>query len=213
MLARSVYRNALILGAFALVSIGLNAIFNHITKDKIKAEMQAKLARTLGELVPASQYNNDVYHDCVIIEAGEQLGHREPTRFYRMTKDGEPVATVFTLTAPDGYNGNIELLIGIYHDDSIAGISVIQHNETPGLGDKIEPRKSNWLQQFKGLSLTNTPSEQWKVKKDGGQFDAFTGATITPRAVLKAIERGLSFYQSHKSIIFSSPNTCGAQHE
>jgi electron transport complex protein RnfG len=101
----------------------------------------------------------------------------------------------------------------VNYDESIAGISVIQHNETPGLGDKIEPRKSDWLQQFKGLSLTNTPAEDWKVKKDGGRFDAFTGATITPRAVLKAIARGLAFFHANKSVIFNSPNSCGVQHE
>jgi electron transport complex protein RnfG len=213
MLIRSVYRNALILGAFALVSIGLNAIFNYITEDKIKAEMQAKLARTLGELVPPSRYDNDVYHDCVALEQTERPDQYLPARVYRMTKAGQPVAVVFSVTAPDGYNGRIELLMGVNYDESIAGISVIQHNETPGLGDKIEPRKSNWLQQFKGLSLTNTPAEDWKVKKDGGRFDAFTGATITPRAVLKAIARGLAFFHANKSVIFNSPNSCGVQHE
>lgn len=213
MLARSIYRNALILAAFALVSIGLNAIFNHITKDKIKAEMQAKLARTLGDLVPPSQYNNDVYHDCISLDSAGSLHPTEPTRFYRMLKDNAPVAAVFTVTAPDGYSGKIELIMGVYHDETIAGVRVIQHNETPGLGDKIERRKSSWILQFKGLSLDNTPSEQWKVRKEGGQFDAFTGATITPRAVLSAIEKGLSFYRSQKSIIFDSPKSCGAEHE
>ncbi len=213
MLARSIYRNALILAAFALVSIGLNAIFNHITKDKIKAEMQAKLARTLSDLVPPNQYNNDVYHDCVSLDSQGVLNASQNTRFYRMLNNGQPVAAVFTVTAPDGYSGKIELIIGVYHDESIAGVRVIQHNETPGLGDKIERRKSNWIMQFKGLSLDNTPGEQWKVKKDGGRFDSFTGATITPRAVLGAIEKGLSFFRIHKSVIFNSPNSCGAKHE
>ncbi len=214
MLFRSIYKNALELAAFALLSIGLIAVFHWLTKDKIQAEMEAKQARTLSQLVPPSSYNNDVYHDCVIIESDGILHPKSPTKFYRMTQDNQPVATVFTVTTTQGYNGTIELILGVYQsDDSIAGVRVVQHNETPGLGDKLELQKSDWITQFSGLSLQQIPEDEWRVKKDGGRFDAFTGATITPRATLRAIAAGLSFYQANKAAIFKRPNDCGGIRE
>ncbi len=214
MLLRSIYKNALELAAFALLSIGLIAVFHWLTKDKIQAEMEAKQARTLSQLVPPKKYNNDVYHDCIVIDSGGTLHPKKPTKFYRMTRDDYPVATVFTVVTTQGYNGTIELILAIYHnDDSIAGVRVVQHNETPGLGDKLELQKSDWITQFSGLSLKQIPEDEWKVKKDGGQFDAFTGATITPRATLKAIADGLTFYQTNKQTIFNRPNDCGESGE
>ncbi|WP_144393377.1 electron transport complex subunit RsxG [Pleionea sediminis] len=210
MLFRSIYKSTFELGAFALLSIGLIALFHWMTKDKIEAEMQAKLARTLGELVSPSEYDNDVYHDCIVFDSKGLLHASEPTRFYRMTKNNKPVAAIFTVTTPKGYNGDIQLIMGIYANQKIAGVRTIQHNETPGLGDKIDLEKSNWITQFTGLSLDNTPEDQWKVKKDGGQFDAFTGATITPRAVLNAIKNGLEFFKQHQNELFNKPNKCGA---
>ena len=213
MLARSIYKNSAILAAFALLSIGLIAVFHFFTKDKIAAEMRAKLARTLNELVPANQYNNDVYHDCLELDSNGLLAQKELTRFYRMYQDETPVASIFTVNAPDGYSGNIELIVGIYADQSLAGVRVINHNETPGLGDKIEKQKSDWILQFKGLSLTKVEAENWRVKKDGGTFDAFTGATITPRAVLKAIANALQYFKNNQQIIFTSSKNCGVNHE
>lgn len=210
MLLRSIYKNAFELAAFALLSIGLIAVFHWLTKDKIQAEMQAKLARTLSQIVPPSKYNNDVYHECIVIDSAGVLHPKKSTKFYRMTQDDTPVATVFTVTTTQGYNGAIEIILGIYEkDDSIAGVRVVQHNETPGLGDKLEIHKSDWITQFSGVSLNDIPADQWKVKKDGGQFDAFTGATITPRAALSAIAAGLTFYQANKPAIFNRPVNCG----
>jgi electron transport complex protein RnfG len=130
-----------------------------------------------------------------------------------MYQDETPVASIFTVNAPDGYSGNIELIVGIYADQSLAGVRVINHNETPGLGDKIEKQKSDWILQFKGLSLTKVEAENWRVKKDGGTFDAFTGATITPRAVLKAIANALQYFKNNQQIIFTSSKNCGVNHE
>ncbi|NVJ59316.1 MAG: electron transport complex subunit RsxG [Gammaproteobacteria bacterium] len=209
MAKRSMYKNAVELGGFALLSIGLIAVFHLLTKDQIAAEMQAKLARTLGELIEPTEYNNDVYHDCIAIDSNGVLTLKGKTLFYRMEMDQKPVAAMFTVTAPDGYSGAIDLIMAIRFDESIAGVRVIQHNETPGLGDKIEPRKSDWIKQFEGLNFSLVPQENWKVKKDGGSFDGFTGATITPRAVLKAIEKGLSYFVTHKQEIFTTPTNCG----
>jgi len=213
MLFQSISRNALILGAFALLSIGLIAVFHHLTKDKIKAEMQAKLARTLNELVAASEYNNDVYHDCAIIDSNGVLHPSESSKVYRMTNNGQPVALVFTITAPDGYNGKINLIMAVRPNGQLAGVRTLSHNETPGLGDKIDTQKSDWIKQFSGLSLDQPPVEQWKVKQDGGVFDAFTGATITPRAVVRALARGLEFANSHALDIHQASNACGASNE
>lgn len=211
MLARSIYKNSAILAAFALLSIGLIAVFNFFTKDKIAAEMQAKLARTLNELVPADRYNNNVYHDCLVLNSNGLLAQKQQTRFYRMYQNDVPVAAIFTVNAPDGYSGNIELIVGIYADQSLAGVRVIDHNETPGLGDKIEKQKSDWILQFEGLSLSKIDADNWRVKKDGGTFDAFTGATITPRAVLKAIATALEYFKNNQQIIFTSSQNCGGQ--
>ncbi len=208
MLVRSVYQNALVLSAFALLCVGLIAVFHLLTKEKIQAEMEAKLARTLNELVEHERYNNDVHHDCTKIVSEGLLG-LETTRVYRMRKDDKPVAIAFPVIAPNGYNGKIELIIGVNYDLTLAGVRTIQHNETPGLGDKIEKNKSPWIEQFENLSLMNTPEGSWKVKKDGGSFDAFTGATITPRAVLGAIEKALLFAQQQNDKLYTGPNNCG----
>ncbi|MEE4245367.1 MAG: electron transport complex subunit RsxG [Kangiellaceae bacterium] len=213
MILQSMTKNSLILGAFALLSVGLIAIFNAATKSTIESEMQAKMARTLNDIVPSSQYNNDVYHDCKILTGVDSLLGTSESKVYRMRYNNNPIAAVFTAVAPNGYSGKIELLLGVYADQTLAGVRVIEHNETPGLGDKIELRKSDWMLQFKGLSLANTPSEQWKVTKDGGQFDAFTGATITPRAVLAAINKALLFSQQEASKLFDDNNLCGGNND
>ncbi len=206
MIIRSIHKNAIVLGAFALISIGLIAVFDQLTKDKIAAEMQAKFARTLNLLVSKDRYNNEVYHACTLISY-----KGETVKVYRMLKDDQNIAAIFSLITPKGYNGTIELIYGINADASIAGVRVIQHNETPGLGDKIEEKKSPWITQFAGLSLTNTPREAWQVKKDGGQFDAFTGATITPRAVLANIVDAQQFFIDNKTQIFAQPDNCASK--
>ena len=124
------------------------------------------------------------------------------TTVYRARKDGAPVAAVFTSIAPNGYSGTIKLLVGVYYDGSLAGVRVINHKETPGLGDKINEKKTNWILKFKGLSLTNPVESQWAVKKDGGEFDQFTGATITPRAVVTAVKKSLQFFEQNRDELF-----------
>jgi electron transport complex protein RnfG len=117
---------------------------------------------------------------------------------------GQPVAAIFTSVAPDGYSGNIKLLVGILHNGVLAGVRVISHKETPGLGDAIEADRSNWILSFNEKSLQNPPLKQWGVKKDGGFFDSFTGATITPRAVVNAVKNTLLYFQENREMIFSA---------
>lgn len=204
-------RNGLILGLFSLLSTGLIALTFLVTKDKIATEVESALARRLNEVISSDKYDNDFYRDCALIEAPELSGTLQKSKIYRMRANGAPYALFITATAPDGYAGKIKLIVGIYTNGSIAGVRVTEHQETPGLGDKIELQKSNWINQFDGKSFSNLDKSQWAVKKDGGYFDALTGATITPRAIIKTVTRVLNYYQLNSTELFSLPSSCGAK--
>ncbi len=203
----TIYKNALILAIFAVISAGAVGVIHHLTKARIQNEKEQALYRVIHRLLPPSDYDNDLYHDCTLVTAPEWLGTQAPVRAFRARRQGQPVALLLQSVAPNGYNGAIELLVAISRD-GVEGVEVLSHQETPGLGDQIESRKSHWLKQFKGKSLATTPLEQWKVKKDGGVFDALTGATITPRAVVQAVSKTLTYGQTHWSDLFSSPANC-----
>jgi len=204
-------KNGAILALFALVSTGLIALTHLVTKDKIAEEIEAALARRLNEIIAANEYDNDVYHDCQTVQHTELLGSTEPQKVYRMRNQSSDYAVFMTSVAPDGYAGKIKLVVGIYKDGTVAGVRVTEHQETPGLGDKIEIEKSQWITSFNGKSLQNTPIEQWKVAKDGGQFDAFTGATITPRAIVKAVKNTLTYYEQSGEKLFDIQASCGVE--
>jgi len=202
-IARSMGVAALILTGFALVGTGLVAVTYTHTKDIIAEAQQAALEASLNQLVPADRYDNRATADRIDIVAPEWLGTDQPVTVYRARKNGQPVALFATPYAPDGYSGPIQLLIGVYADGTLAGVRVLAHKETPGLGDAIEARRTPWILAFAGKSLTNPALEKWKVKKDGGVFDQFTGATITPRAVVKATQRFLQYVQNHQERLFA----------
>ncbi|NVJ65744.1 MAG: electron transport complex subunit RsxG [Gammaproteobacteria bacterium] len=208
MLTKMISRNGLILALFASVCVGLIATTYYITRDTIAGEMKAALARTLHQLVSQSEYDNDVYHDCTLIENAKLLGSNKPLQAYRMRRGGQPVAVVLESIAPNGYSGKIGLVIGIYANGSVAGVRVTEHRETPGLGDKIEANKSDWILSFDSKSFSDPVIEKWRVKKDGGDFDAFTGATITPRAVVEQVAKTLEFFQANKTQLFAGENNC-----
>ncbi|MDQ5909654.1 MAG: Ion-translocating oxidoreductase complex subunit [Pseudomonadota bacterium] len=202
-IARSMGVAALILTGFALVGTGLVAVTYTSTKDIIAEAQRAALEASLNQLVPADRYDNRVVEDRIDIVAPEWLGTDQPVTVYRARKNGQPVALFATPYAPDGYSGPIQLLIGVYADGTLAGVRVLAHKETPGLGDAIEERRTPWILAFTGKSLTDPPLEKWKVKKDGGIFDQFTGATITPRAAVKATHRFLQYVQRHQEQLFA----------
>jgi len=202
--ARSMGIAALILTGFALVGTGLVAVTYSGTKDIIAEAQRAALEASLNELVPAHRYDNQVTEDRIEVVAPEWLGTDQPVTVYRARKAGQPVALFATPTAPDGYAGPIQLLIGVYADGTLAGVRVLEHKETPGLGDGIEARRSSWILGFTGKSLTNPPPKQWKVKRDDGAFDQLTGATITPRAVVKAVHKFLEYVRDHQEKLFAS---------
>jgi len=131
------------------------------------------------------------------------LGSDKPVPVYRARKQGKPVAAVIAAVAPGGYNGNIFLLVGIYQDGSLAGVRIVRHIETPGLGDSIDEQKSDWILSFSGKSLQKPQKNRWKVQRDGGEFNQFTGATITPRAVVKAVYNSLVYFKQNRELLFS----------
>lgn len=202
---RTMLISALLLGLFAILGTGLVALTYDQTKERIAANEREALLRSLHTLVPPESHDNDIYTDYVLVRDRALLGTAQPIAVYRARKNGEPVAAVMAPVAPDGYGGEIKLLVAVKYDGTLAGARVISHHETPGLGDRIEAERSDWIKTFDGRSLHNPVPEKWKVRKDGGVFDQFTGATITPRAVVKAVYGALRYFAAHREELFSAP--------
>lgn len=201
MLGKSVSQNSLILGAFAAVTAALIAATYQGTKANIIEAERRAAQKALFEIVPQSKHNNDLLGETIELSAqhSAELGYDSPVSVHVAKQNGAVVAMVFPVIAPDGYSGDIKLIIGVDTDGHIAGVRVLNHKETPGLGDKIELAKSDWILTFDGKSLANPDEERWKVKKDGGEFDQFTGATITPRAIVRAVKSTLQLYRSQQA--------------
>lgn len=205
MILSSMAKNGAILTAFALVTTGLVASINMLTADKIAEQELLHLTSQLQEVLDPSTYDNELTTDCVII-SDERLGPYANQIIYRARKNNEPVALVIRHVTPSGYTGDINLLTAVLSDGSIAGVRTTKHEETPGLGDKVEVKKSPWITSFKTLTVQGENDARWAVKKDGGQFDQFTGATITPRAVVGSVKKAVLFAQSEFDAIFAAPN-------
>ena len=205
---QTVTRNGLVLGAFALVSTGLIALTQYFAAPVIKQQQQRQLLKTLDALIPPTLYDNAMQHDCIEVVSQKWLGVDRPQRIFRATMDGQPVGVASETTAPNGYNGKIDVLVGITGDNMVKAVRVLQHNETPGLGDKIDLQVDDWILSFNDKTFEPGLQHLWAVKKDGGQFDQFTGATITPRAVVGAVKKAMMFYQQEKQNWFSMDNAC-----
>jgi len=194
---------ARMLGLFSLIGIGLVTLVFYITSHKIEQNEHDELLRSLKFIMPAELYDNDLVGDTLQV-TDSRLGGAQPVLIYRARKNAQPVAAVIASSAPDGYNGAIKLLVAIMADGRLAGVRVVSHKETPGLGDGIEAQRSNWILAFAGKSLEQPELKQWAVKRDGGVFDQFTGATITPRAVVNAVKNSLLYFQQHRDTIFAN---------
>ena len=205
-LQRHIIKIGLLLAAFAIGTSTLVVVTEKATRQKILDNERQTLLNAIHLIIPEAKYNNDILADTITISANDFLATTQPTTVYRARSNNETTAAIFTSVAPDGYSGKIQLLVGVYQNGDLAGVRVISHKETPGLGDKIDARKSTWIDQFSGLSLTNPELTHWKVKKDGGDFDQFTGATITPRAVVKAVKNALLYYDQHHDELFQVHN-------
>lgn len=200
---RHITASGLILAMFAVLGVGLVAFTHQATKGQIAENERMALLNSLSTLVPATSIDNDIATDLTVVSNQDMLGSAETT-VYLGRKDSKPVAAVFTSIAPDGYSGQIKLLVAIRADGSLGGVRVVAHKETPGLGDKIEVEKGDWVHAFAGKSIGNPDISHWKVRRDGGDFDQFSGATITPRAVVKAVKNTLLFYQDNGKKLFAS---------
>lgn len=200
-------KNAQLLALFAIACTAIVGVVHLLTKDQIAFQQQQKLLRNLNSIIVDSSYNNVIYQDCLILPS-TALGTATAQRVYRARNSDIPVSAAITTIAPDGYNGNIELLIAINIDGTVSGVRTLKHQETPGLGDKIELRKGSWIQSFTGKKLANENDSRWQVKKDGGMFDQFTGATITPRAVVKAVRNTVNYFNTHQDELFDSTSNC-----
>lgn len=200
-------KTAITLIAFALVFTALLVFVFNITKSPIeKSEAEARRA-LFSQIVPPNLHNNDLLKDTITIAPNALLGNTQPMIANRARIDGAPSAIILEAIAHDGYSGDIKLLIAIQYDGSIAGVRVLTHKETPGLGDYIDILKGNWIKLFDGKSISKTgePKDafvKWNVKKDGGQFDYMAGATITPRAVVKAVHKALQYFEANKALLF-----------
>jgi len=179
------------LGVFAFFGVVLLASVQWLTKDNIAENIRQRHLQRLHDIIAPNTYDNDLLGTAVEQKIDQQ-GLAETLKIYQANLGGTAVAKIFEVTSLEGYSGAISLLIGVnIGDNSLRGVRVTSHKETPGLGDKIETNKADWILQFAGKSLNNPTLDKWKVQKDGGTFDQFTGATITPRAVVNTVRETL----------------------
>ena len=200
---RHVLITALILLLFAVVGTGMVAFTFDATAPTIEANARAELLANLHRLIPPERHDNDLATDVIQVQDPNLLGTSAPVDVYRARLNGEPTGLVLAPVAPDGYSGPIRLLVAIKADGTLAGVRVTQHRETPGLGDYVQTDRSDWILGFSGRSLQDPPERLWAVKRDGGVFDQFTGATITPRAVVKAVKKSLIYFERHREQLFA----------
>lgn len=206
-ISRSMLKNSLLLGLFAVVTVGLVAITQQVTAPRIVAAERAAQNQLLSQLLPAGSFDNLLQDSQVTLAVDPLLGNLSPKTAYIARLNGQPSAIILPVTAAEGYSGAIQLLVAIKANGQLAGVRVLKHKETPGLGDKIELAKSAWIQGFTGKTLQDPGASGWAVKKDQGQFDQFAGATITPRAVVKAVHQALQYFDAHQRELLSPGST------
>ena len=201
-------RTAAILFVFVITFTGLLSAAYQWTKPAIEASAAEEKMKLVDEVLPRAEYDNALLDDTLTLPPTPQLGLDEPSTLYRARMGGKPVALVFEAAAPDGYAGKVRLLIALRADGTLAGVRVTQHKETPGLGDYVDPKKGKnkaapWIAQFAGLSLATVSDPGWRVRKDGGRFEYVAGATVTPRAVVKAVNKAVKWADPQRDELFA----------
>lgn len=212
-LLQSIFHNSLGLGLFAVFTVGLISVTWILTQERIETQVRAYEAKALMEILPADTHDNVLVDSKMVLEPSRLLSSQDQREAYIALNDGEVSAVILPVTAPDGYSGRIELLVGINRNGTLAGVRAITHKETPGLGDKININVTDWILGFAGKSLSNPAAEGWGVKKDGGEFDQFTGATITPRAVVAAVYRALQYFEANRNLLLDPLRMTGVREE
>lgn len=207
MIFSAISRNGFLLAAFAIICTAAVATVNQLTAPVIKKQEQLALLKTINQLIPKDSYDNDVFASCFWVE-DELLGKMKQQVFVAK-KSETPVALMLEASTLKGYAGEIKIAVGIFADGKVAGVRVISHTETPGLGDKIQTNKSDWVYSFDNRQYQEKQDKRWEVKKNGGVIDAFTGATITPRAVTLAVKDALIYFNKNSESLFNQPANCG----
>ena len=203
MLGQSISRNSVLLAIFAVCTTLLIAGTYLSTRDQIALEKRRAEEKALLQIVPRERHDNSMLDETLPVgPESKGLGLKENKRIYIARQGDDIVAAIIPARAPDGYTGAIDLIVGVNVDGSIAGVRALAHKETPGLGDKVDIKKSDWVLGFNGRSLENPELAGWAVQKDKGVFDQFTGATITPRAVVAATLRVLQYAQANRAALF-----------
>jgi len=215
-LSQSIIKNATGLALFAFITAGIIGLVQLSTSERILDNIAQAQAKALYEIVPKDLIDNDLLATTIDLTTKENrqlmnvslLGNlKQGSTAHLGIKENEVHSVIFPVISKDGYTTDIHMLVGIKLDGTVAGVRIVQHKETPGLGDKIETKKSNWVLSFNEKSLSSPTLDVWKVKKDGGEFDQFTGATITPRAVVGAVRKALEFFQAHKETLLQQAST------
>jgi len=204
MLGQSIKQNTLGLSLFAVVTAGIIAVTQTLTADRIQDNVDAAKSKALYEILPQDTHNNVLLDDTLIITDSTLVADEDEGEAFVARKDGKAIAVILPAIAPNGYTGKIHSIVGIFADGSVAGVRVLQHRETPGLGDKVELKKSPWVLSYNGKSLSDPGTQGWNVKKDGGEFDQFTGATITPRAVVKSVHAALEYFNENRDTLLAA---------
>ena len=203
-IARSTLQTAINLVFFAVIGTTVLASVYFLTFDPIRKSVEAEKLKLITQIVPADQFDNDIIQDTLAVPASELLGTDDVTPAYRARLKGEPSAVVLSAVAPDGYGGKITLILAVKTNGELDGVRVVEHKETPGLGDYIELPKDPWIKNFDGKSRATYQDADWQVKKDGGKFDYMAGATITPRAVIKAVHKALVYFERNRDKLFAA---------
>ena len=198
-----IWASGVILAVLAAICTALVAITHSTTAPRIAANAQAYLEQSLQPVLEGLEYDGKLSESTLVIASPHDLPGTEPVTVYRVYADGAPVAALFIVTAKDGFTGPIKLLVGIDASGAVSGVRVLEHRETPGLGDLIEASKSDWIEQFRNRSLVNPDRNLWAIKRDGGVYDQLTGASITPRSVIKAIKQTLLYFEKNREQVFA----------
>lgn len=206
-LAKASFMTAMNVLFFTVIGTSILAVTYLQTKQNIAKNEQLEELKLISQLIPPSQFDNDIVADTVSLAPDVLLGTRHPSTAYRARLHGAPVGVILEAIAPDGYSGRISLIIAIKADGTLGGVRVVDHKETPGLGDYIDIAKNDWITGFDGKALLPGKDADWYVKKDGGQFDFMAGATVTPRAVVKAVHKTLQYFAQHREQLFAPIQT------
>ena len=206
-----IWRSALLLAVVAVIGTALLSGVHELTAARIAAQERRVMLEQLGQVLAAARYDNELLTDRIVVRDGTFFPGGQAVTVYRARRGGQPVALILRHRAVNGYNGDIQLLTGVATDGRITGVRVTRHGETPGLGDGIEVEKSDWIRGFDGRSLNDPANDGWRVRRDGGVFDQFTGATITPRAVVGAVHAALQYVEANRATLFSLPAGTGEE--